>query len=67
MNINVESLVKHLGQPYKEIFEKGLIPYKTKPYGAIDEASVLQHKMKRQKKHIQEGIIFNLLSMCAHL
>lgn len=30
----------------------------------MDEASVLQHKMKRQKKPIQEGNIFNLLFMC---
>ena len=47
MNINIESLVKHLGQPYKEIFEKGLIPYKTKPYGAIDEAFA-RLNMKRE-------------------
>jgi hypothetical protein len=30
----------------------------------MDEESVLQQKMKRQKKSIQEGNIFNLLFMC---
>ncbi len=37
MKIDVETLIKHLGKPYQEIFEKGLIPYKTKPHGPIDE------------------------------
>ena len=37
MKIDVETLIKHLGKPYQEIFEKGLITYKTKPHGPIDE------------------------------
>lgn len=37
MKIDIEALVKHLGMPYQEIFDKRLIPYKTKPYGPIDE------------------------------
>ncbi|WP_262362404.1 DUF6392 family protein, partial [Klebsiella pneumoniae] len=40
MKIDVETLIKHLGKPYQEIFEKGLIPYKTKPHGPIDEDEV---------------------------
>lgn len=36
MNINVEALVKKLGSPYQEIYDNDLIPYKTKPYGAVD-------------------------------
>ena len=31
MNIDVETLVKQLGKPYQDIYEQGLIPYKTKP------------------------------------
>ncbi|MDK9605701.1 DUF6392 family protein [Lelliottia wanjuensis] len=47
MNINVEALVMKLGTPYQEIYDNGLIPYKTKPYGAIDDdESVLD--MKRE-------------------
>ncbi|PJR49850.1 hypothetical protein CWM58_13890 [Klebsiella sp. H-Nf2] len=46
MNIDVETLVKQLGKPYQEIFEKGLIPYKTKIYGAIDDTARLD--MKRE-------------------
>ena len=47
MNINVEALVKKLGLPYQEIYDDGLIPYKTPPYGAIDDdESVLD--MKRE-------------------
>lgn len=37
MKIDVETLIKHLGKPYQEIFEKGLIPYKTKPYGSVSD------------------------------
>ncbi|TBX32959.1 DUF6392 family protein [Rahnella victoriana] len=47
MNINVEALVKKLGSPYQEIYENGLIPYKTKPYGAIDD-DVARLDMKRE-------------------
>ncbi|MGV3345006.1 DUF6392 family protein [Enterobacteriaceae bacterium LUAb1] len=33
MTINVESLIRNLGKTYQEIFDKELIPYKTKPSG----------------------------------
>ncbi|OCQ51392.1 hypothetical protein Ppb6_03426 [Photorhabdus australis subsp. thailandensis] len=33
MTINVEALINSLGKSYQEIFEQGLIPYKTKPTG----------------------------------
>lgn len=47
MNINVEALVMKLCAPYQEVYDNGLIPYKTKPYGAIDDdESVLD--MKRE-------------------
>lgn len=47
MNINIETLVKHLNISYQEIFDNGIIPYITKPYGAIDDdESVLD--MKRE-------------------
>ncbi|MCX8990771.1 DUF6392 family protein [Citrobacter portucalensis] len=47
MTIDVETLVKQLGKPYQEIFDKGLIPYKTKPYGAIDDDTA-RLDMKRE-------------------
>ncbi|MET6275788.1 DUF6392 family protein [Klebsiella pneumoniae] len=28
MNVNVETLIKQLGKPYQEIYNKGLIYYK---------------------------------------
>ncbi|ROP61780.1 hypothetical protein EDF81_0254 [Enterobacter sp. BIGb0383] len=37
MNIDVQALIKNLGKSYYEIYSKELIPYKTKPYGPIDE------------------------------
>lgn len=37
MSINVELLIKQLGKPYDDIFGQGLIPYKTKPHGPVDE------------------------------
>ncbi|ERT10416.1 DUF6392 family protein [Photorhabdus temperata] len=33
MTINVEALINSLGKTYQEIFDEGLIPYKTKPAG----------------------------------
>ncbi|KOY63594.1 hypothetical protein AM629_01990 [Photorhabdus heterorhabditis] len=33
MPINIETLVNSLGKSYQEIFDNGLIPYKTKPIG----------------------------------
>lgn len=47
MNINVEGLVKNLGHPYQEIYDNGLIPYKSKPYGAIDDDEAVLD-MKRE-------------------
>ncbi|HBT0359658.1 TPA: hypothetical protein MA039_001147 [Klebsiella pneumoniae] len=47
MNIDVEKLVKQLGKSYQEILEKGLIPYKTKLYGPIDEDEA-EFDMKRE-------------------
>ena len=35
MNIDVETLVKQLGKPYQDIYDQGLMPYKTKPTGTI--------------------------------
>jgi hypothetical protein len=34
MTINVENLIRSLGRSYGEIFDAGLLPYKTKPTGA---------------------------------
>ncbi|PVZ79338.1 hypothetical protein C9426_34000 [Serratia sp. S1B] len=47
MKIDVETLIKQLGKPYDEIFEQGLIPYKTKPYGGIDD-DIARLNMKRE-------------------
>lgn len=47
MSIDVEKLIKQLGKPYLEIFEQGLIPYKTKPYGAVDDDEAILN-MKRE-------------------
>lgn len=47
MNINIEKLINQLGKSYQEIFDLGLIPYKTKPYGSVsDEDARLD--MKRE-------------------
>ncbi|HHM2134549.1 TPA: DUF6392 family protein, partial [Klebsiella pneumoniae] len=37
MNVNVETLIKQLGKPYQEIYNKGLINYTTKPYGSVSD------------------------------
>ncbi|WP_257980018.1 DUF6392 family protein, partial [Pectobacterium brasiliense] len=33
MTVNVETLFHRIGKTYQEIFDEGLIPYKTKPKG----------------------------------
>ncbi|ROP61783.1 hypothetical protein EDF81_0257 [Enterobacter sp. BIGb0383] len=47
MKINVETLVKKLGEPYQDIHESSLIPYKSKPHGDSDD-STARLDMKRQ-------------------
>ncbi|WP_256207685.1 DUF6392 family protein, partial [Klebsiella pneumoniae] len=37
MNLNVEKLIKNLGESYQDIYEQGLIPYKTKPTGTVSD------------------------------
>jgi len=34
MTVNIEALIRSLRNSYQEIFDSGLIPYKTKPTGA---------------------------------
>lgn len=34
MTVNVEALIRNLGNKYQDIFDNGLIPYKTEPRGA---------------------------------
>lgn len=55
MNVSVEMLIKQLGKSYQEIYELGLIPYQSKPYGSVsdDEASL---DMKR------EGIFLSFIN-----
>ncbi|MBI0274718.1 pyocin immunity protein [Hafnia alvei] len=40
MTINVEALIRSLGKSYNEIFDAGLIPYKTKPKSSSGEPFV---------------------------
>ncbi|MBD3701754.1 hypothetical protein IE986_01455 [Klebsiella pneumoniae] len=48
MNIDVETLVKQLGKPYQDIYDQGLIPYKTKPTGTIsDDISGVEYEARR--------------------
>ncbi len=47
MNIDVETLVKQLGKPYQDIYEQGLIPYKTKPSVTVSD-DIYRLDMKRE-------------------
>lgn len=40
MSVNVEALIDSLGRTYQEIFDAGLIPYKTKPTGFSGDPDV---------------------------
>ena len=54
MNIDIETLVKQLGKDYQEIYDSGLIKYKTKPTATVgyDTATL---DMKR------EGLFFSFM------
>ncbi|HBY0097145.1 TPA: hypothetical protein MIN48_26445 [Klebsiella pneumoniae] len=51
MIIDVEKLVKQLGNPYHEIYSHGLIPYKTKPVGPLDVDTASLY-MKREELYL---------------
>ncbi|WP_323835775.1 DUF6392 family protein [Photorhabdus africana] len=40
MTINIEALINSLGKTYQEIFDEGLIPYKTKPSGYPGDSDI---------------------------
>lgn len=40
MSVNVEALIDSLGRTYQEIFDSGLLPYKTKPTGFSGSSSI---------------------------
>ncbi|TNH43943.1 DUF6392 family protein [Photorhabdus luminescens] len=46
MAINIEALINSLGKSYQEIFDEGLIPYKTKPSGFAGDSIVCLDMVK---------------------
>ncbi|RAW97784.1 MULTISPECIES: DUF6392 family protein [unclassified Photorhabdus] len=54
MTINVEVLINSLGKTYQEIFDEGLIPYKTKPTGFPGDSDISLDMVK-------EGIFLSFL------
>ncbi|WP_258961842.1 DUF6392 family protein, partial [Klebsiella pneumoniae] len=55
MNLNVEKLIKNLGESYQDIYEQGLIPYKTKPTGTVSD-DIVRLNMRR------EGIFLSFIN-----
>ena len=55
MSIDVETLVKQLGKPYQDIYDQGLIPYKTKPTGTVSD-DIARLTMRR------EGIFLSFIN-----
>ncbi|WP_419181389.1 DUF6392 family protein [Klebsiella pneumoniae] len=56
MNIDVETLVKQLGKPYQDMYDQGLIPYKTKPTGTVsDDTGTISDDISRLNMR-REGI-----------
>ncbi|EQB99136.1 DUF6392 family protein [Photorhabdus temperata] len=62
MTVNVEVLINSLGKSYQEIFDEGLIPYKTKPTGFSGDEVVCLDMVKegiflafyREEKRLKE-------------
>lgn len=46
MTMNVEALLNCIGKTYQEIFDAGLIPYKTKPTGFAGDPDISLHMVK---------------------
>ncbi|KMW75024.1 pyocin immunity protein [Photorhabdus luminescens subsp. luminescens] len=46
MTVNIEALINSLGKTYQEIFDEGLIPYKTKPSGFAGDSIVCLDMVK---------------------
>ncbi|KLN95745.1 DUF6392 family protein [Moellerella wisconsensis] len=47
MSVNIEALVQRLGDTYNELYNDGLIPYKTKPQGNSGD-DVVTLRMKKE-------------------
>ncbi|MCW7761578.1 DUF6392 family protein [Photorhabdus luminescens] len=54
MTVNIDALINSLGKSYQEIFNKGLIPYKTKPTGFPGDSDISLDMVK-------EGIFLSFL------
>ncbi|MCC8422887.1 DUF6392 family protein [Photorhabdus thracensis] len=54
MAVNIEALINFLGKSYQEIFDEGLIPYKTKPTGFPGDSDISLDMVK-------EGIFLSFL------
>ncbi len=62
MNIDVETLVKQLGKPYQDIYDQGLIPYKTKPTGTVsDDTGTISDDISRLNMR-REGIFLSFIN-----
>ncbi len=46
MTVNVEALINSLGKTYQEIFDEGLIHYKTKPSGSYGDEVICLDMVK---------------------
>lgn len=46
MTVNVEALINSLGRTYQDIYDEGLIPYKTKPTGFAGDSVVCLDMVK---------------------
>ncbi|WP_109408587.1 MULTISPECIES: DUF6392 family protein [Proteus] len=49
MSVNIEALVWRLGDTYNELYDDGLIPYKTKPQGNSGDNSL---KLRMSKEYV---------------
>ncbi|MES0268390.1 DUF6392 family protein [Citrobacter sedlakii] len=55
MGLNVEKLIENIGKSYQEIYEQGLISYKTKPTGTVSD-DIARLDMRR------EGIFLSFIN-----
>ncbi|MCT6519278.1 MULTISPECIES: DUF6392 family protein [Enterobacterales] len=49
MSVNIEALVRRLGDTYDELYNDGLIPYKTKPQGNSGDITL---KLRMSKEYV---------------
>ncbi|HDJ1442318.1 TPA: pyocin immunity protein [Serratia rubidaea] len=65
MTVNVNALINSIGKTYQELFDEGLIPYKTKPTGFSGDPDLSLNMAKEgvYLSFLRDGYIFHEITL----